>query len=107
MGGNVEGGLQAMERMAEQSERARQIIQRLEDFAAARDAAARGEPGADHRGGQRVAMGGVGSCVGLETDIAADAVEAFIDKVQIQQVLLNLMRTPSRRWWAWSGARSP
>lgn len=92
-GGNVEGGLQAMERMAEQSERARQIIQRLRDFARKRETQRRVESLArtiEEASG--LAMVGVGSGVRLEIDIAADAVEAFIDKVQIQQVLLNLMR---------------
>ena len=92
-GGNVEGGLQAMERMAEQSERARQIIQRLRDFARKRETQRRVENLArtiEEASG--LAMVGVGSGVRLEIDIAADAVEAFIDKVQIQQVLLNLMR---------------
>ena len=92
-GGNVEGGLQAMERMAEQSERARQIIQRLRDFARKRETQRRVENLArtiEEASG--LALVGVGSGVRLEIDLAADAVEAFIDKVQIQQVLLNLMR---------------
>lgn len=92
-GGNVEGGLQAMERIAEQSERARQIIQRLRDFARKRETERRVESltrTIEEASG--LALVGVGSGVRLEIDVAADAVEAFIDKVQIQQVLLNLMR---------------
>jgi two-component system sensor kinase FixL len=92
-GGNVEGGLQAMERVAEQSERARRIIQGLRDFARKRETQRRVESLArtiEEASG--LALVGVGSGVRLELDIAADAAEAFIDKVQIQQVLLNLMR---------------
>ena len=39
-----------------------------------------------------IALAGVGQRLKLEIRIAEDASEAMIDKIQIQQVLLNLMR---------------
>ncbi len=91
--GNLEGGLAAMERIAEQSERARQIIRRLRDFASKRETERRVENLAKTiEEASALALVGAGSGLRLEIRIAEDATEAVIDKVQIQQVLFNLMR---------------
>ncbi|HTW28939.1 MAG TPA: PAS domain S-box protein [Acetobacteraceae bacterium] len=91
--GNSEQALQALERIAEQAERARMIIQRLRDLV---------RKGETERGveslvktieaASALALAGVGHRLKLELRIADDATEAVIDKVQVQQVLLNLIR---------------
>ncbi len=91
--GNEDSALAAMERVAEQSERARQIIARLRDFVRKQETERRVENLAKTvEEASALALVGAGTSVRLEIRIAGDATEAFIDKVQIQQVLFNLMR---------------
>ncbi len=89
--GNQQGAELAMERVAEQADRARQIIQRL------RDLVKKGEPERRVESLLRtieeataLALVGVGQGLKLDIYVDGDAAEAVIDK--IQQVLLNLMR---------------
>jgi two-component system, LuxR family, sensor kinase FixL len=91
--GNQHGAQQAMERITEQADRARQIIQRL------RDLARKGEPERQPESLLRtieeasaLALIGIGQGLKLTIDVDGSAAEAVIDKIQIQQVLLNLMR---------------
>lgn len=84
---------QGLERVAEQAERARQIIERLR-FMVRKDESER-RPESLHRTiHEATALGLVGVGPGLKLGIAVDpnAEEVVIDKVQIQQVLLNLIR---------------
>ncbi len=91
--GNQAGGIQAIERVAEQSERARQIIRRLRELVKKGDAERRIESlPVTIEEASALALAGVGSALKLDIRVADDAVEAVIDKIQIQQVLLNLMR---------------
>ena len=91
--GNHSGAWQAMERVGAQADRARQIIQRLRDFARKGEAEKRVEslPRTIEEA-SALALVGVGQEVSLHIRVADEAAEAVIDKVQIQQVLLNLMR---------------
>ena len=91
--GNQQGARQAMERVAEQADRAQQIIQRL------RDLVKKGEPERRVESLLRtieeasaLALVGVGRGLKLDIDVDGNAAEGVIDKIQIQQVLLNLMR---------------
>src|SRR5262249_46080252 len=85
---------EAMEKAADQALRAGQIIRRLRDFVARGESERRGErgrkvvaeAGARGRGGRKEQGGGIR----FQFDPAIDLVLA--DKVQIQQVLLNLIR---------------
>ena len=91
--GSVGAAAQAVERVAEQAERARQIIQRLRDLV---------RKGSTERHNENLmtiieeasgfALAGAGRDLKLDIRVAADATEAVVDKVQIQQVLMNLMR---------------
>ncbi len=91
--GKQEAALQAMGRIAEQAERARQIIQRLRTMARKGETEHRPEDLAKTiEEASALALIGVGSGLKLEIHVAPDAAAAVIDKVQIQQVLLNLMR---------------
>ena len=91
--GNHSGAWQAMERVGAQADRARQIIERLRDFARKGEAEKRVEslPRTIEEA-SALALVGVGQEVRLHIRVADEAAEAVIDKVQIQQVLLNLMR---------------
>ena len=91
--GNQQAAQGAIERIAEQADRARQIIQRL------RDLVRKGETERRVEGvlttieeASALALVGIGQGVRLQIRVADDAAEAVIDKIQIQQVLLNLMR---------------
>ncbi len=91
--GTQDGVQQAMEGIADQADRARQIIRRL------RDLTRKGEPERRVEALPKVieeavavALAGVGRGLKLDIRLAEDAAEAVIDKVQIQQVLLNLLR---------------
>jgi two-component system sensor kinase FixL len=91
--GNQQGVQNAIERITEQGNRAQQIVQRLRDFVNKRETERRVESvlkTIEEASG--LALIGVGQ--GLKLDIRVDdsATEAVIDKIQIQQVLLNLMR---------------
>jgi two-component system, LuxR family, sensor kinase FixL len=91
--GNQQGVEQAMERIAEQGNRAQQIIKRLRDFVNKRATERRTESlfkTIEEAIG--LALIGVGQDVRLDIRVDAGAAEAVIDRVQIQQVLLNLIR---------------
>jgi two-component system, LuxR family, sensor kinase FixL len=91
--GNQDAALRAIDRVAEQGERASQIVRRLRDLVR--------KEAAEHRPesvpvtieeASAIALAGAGQRLKLEIRVAEDAAEAVIDKIQIQQVLLNLMR---------------
>jgi two-component system sensor kinase FixL len=91
--GNSEGALHAIGLVAEQSDRAGQIIRRLRGLVRKGDAERRAENvrvTIEEAGA--LAQLGAGERLRLEIHVADDAAEAIIDKIQIQQVLLNLMR---------------
>jgi two-component system, LuxR family, sensor kinase FixL len=91
--GNQQGVQQAMERIAEQGERAQQIIQRLRDFVSKRATERQAESlSKTIEEASGLALIGVGRDLMLDIRVADDAAEALIDKIQIQQVLLNLIR---------------
>ena len=84
----------AMDKAAEQSLRAGQIIRRLRDFVARGETERRVESVTEAgRGGERAGAGrrqGARRARAFQFDPALDLVLA--DKVQIQQVMLNLIR---------------
>lgn len=91
--GNPAAAQQAVERIAEQADRARQIIQRLRDLVKKGGTEKRVEsllPTIEEVG--TLALLGAGPGLKLDIRVDNDAAEAVIDKIQIQQVLLNLMR---------------
>ena len=91
--GNQAAGQQAIERVAEQSDRARQIIRRLRDLVKKTDSEKQRESvPVTIEEATALALVGVGQGLRLEIRVADDAAEAVIDKIQIQQVLINLMR---------------
>ncbi len=91
--GNQAGGQQAIDRVAEQSERARQIIRRLRELARKGESEQKVENvPVTIEEASALALAGIGQGLKLEILVADDATEAVIDKIQIQQVLLNLMR---------------
>ncbi len=91
--GNQSAGQQAIERVAEQAERARQIIRRLRDLAKKSNSEHLRESVAiTIEESSALALAGVGQGLNLDISVADDATEAVIDKIQIQQVLINLMR---------------
>ncbi len=91
--GNQQGAQQALERIAQQAGRAQQIIQRLREFVRKGETQRRVESLARTiEEASTLALIGAGQGVKLDIKVADDAAEAVIDKVQIQQVLLNLIR---------------
>jgi two-component system sensor kinase FixL len=91
--GNVGGAQPVIERVAEQAGRARAIVQRLREMVRTGTAERRLENLAKTiEEATALSLVGVGHELSLEIRVAADAGEAFIDRIQIQQVLLNLMR---------------
>ncbi len=91
--GNRQGAEVAMERIAEQAERARQIIQRLRNLAKKDVGERRVENlSAVIEEASALALVGIGQGLKLSIQVAAGAAEAVIDKIQIQQVLFNLIR---------------
>lgn len=91
--GNQEGASQVLERIAEQIERARKIIQQLRDFVSKRETERRIENLKEviEQASSLALIDGNGG-VNMEIVVDDDAAEALIDKIQIQQVLLNLIR---------------
>jgi two-component system sensor kinase FixL len=91
--GNQQGADRAMDLTVEQADRARRIVQRLRDAVRKGNTEKRVEslPQAIEEA-SALALAGVGQAVKLDIHVATDAAEAVIDKIQIQQVLLNLMR---------------
>jgi two-component system, LuxR family, sensor kinase FixL len=91
--GNRQGAELAMERIAEQADRARQIIQRLRNLATKNEGERRVESLTTViEEASALALVGIGQGLKLNIEVAAVAAEAVIDKIQIQQVLLNLIR---------------
>ncbi len=91
--GRQEAALQAMDRITEQADRARQLIQRLRAMVRKGETEQRREDLTKIiEEASALALVGVGSGLKLEIHVAPDAAAAVIDKIQIQQVLLNLMR---------------
>jgi two-component system sensor kinase FixL len=90
--GNQAAAQQAMQKVVEQGDRARQIIQRIRDHVSKRATEKQVESllGTIEEA-SALAMVGVHG-LKLKIQVDEDAREAVIDKIQIQQVLLNLMR---------------
>jgi two-component system sensor kinase FixL len=92
--GRPEEATAAAQKASDQVRRAGEIIRRLRDFVRRNDGEKRLEPLAVVIE-EATALGFAGMKslgVHIELRIAPDAAEAFIDKVQIQQVLVNLIR---------------
>lgn len=91
--GNVSGIRTALERIGEQSDRAQQIVGRLREFVRKGEVARRLEdlPKAIEEV-NAIALVGVGRDFKIEFRFDPEASQAWIDKVQVQQVLFNLMR---------------
>ena len=93
----VSGGAnltEVIEKAARQVERAGQIIRRLRDFVEKRETA-RGLEDVNALVKDAIVLGMVGTApagVKLDTRLAADPAQVLVDRVQIQQVLINLMR---------------
>lgn len=88
-----EAAMQALEKTFAQADRARQIIQRLRELVRKGETERRAEdlPKTIEEAGA-LALLGVSPEPRLEIQVDAGAATAVIDKIQIQQVLLNLMR---------------
>lgn len=81
-------------RVAEQTERAGEIIRRLRGFVAKREPERRMQPLNDAIG-EAIALSLIGTIDGgvrLKSEFAAALPAVLIDKVQIQQVMINLLR---------------
>ncbi len=84
---------EAIERIGEQADRAHSIIQGLHGFVKKEARPRRVESLVTIiQEISALALVGTGRSMNLDLQIAADATHAYIDKVQIQQVLLNLLR---------------
>ena len=91
--GNQQAALQAVDRIEDQGDRARQIIRRLRDQVTKREPERRVESlSKTIEEASSLALLGIGQGLKLDIRVDDDADEAVIDKVQIQQVLLNLVR---------------
>ena len=91
--GNQQAALQAVDRIADQGDRARQIIRRLRDQVTRREPERRVESlSKTIEEASSLALLGIAQGLKLNIRVDDDADEAVIDKVQIQQVLLNLVR---------------
>jgi two-component system sensor kinase FixL len=91
--GNQQDAQRVIDRIAEQADRARQIIQRLRDFVRKGETVRRVESLARTiEEASALALVGIGQGLKLDIRVESDAAEAVIDKIQIQQVLINLMR---------------
>jgi two-component system, LuxR family, sensor kinase FixL len=91
--GNLDSTRQAIERVAEQAERAAQIVQRLRAFVRKGETERTAEDLPQTvQEAIALALVGVGQGIKLNVNFAAEATDVVIDKVQIQQVLFNLMR---------------
>jgi signal transduction histidine kinase len=85
---------EALQKGAEQVTRASQVIQRLRQFVKKADGQRSGEDVRQviEETTALALLGAEGRGVRLELDFASDTPLVFVDKVQIQQVLLNLIR---------------
>ena len=84
-----------LERIADQGDRARQIIRRIRDHVVKRETDRRIENHTIEEA-SGLALLGVGQGLKLEIRVDDDAKQAVIDKVQIQQVLVNLVRNAAQ-----------
>jgi len=91
--GNLPAAQDAMEKVVQQGDRARQIIQRIRDHVHKREPERKIENlTATIEEARDLAQTGIGAGFDLTIDVDPEATEAVIDRVQIQQVLLNLIR---------------
>jgi two-component system sensor kinase FixL len=91
--GDQFGARRAVERIAEQAGRAREIVRRHRELARQASTERRIENLPETiEEASALALPGVDDGLKLEIQVDDDASEAVIDKVQIQQVLMNLMR---------------
>lgn len=92
--GEVAKADEALQRGVEQVTRASQVIQRLRQFVKKADSECRPEDVRQviEEAAALALLGAEGRGVHLEMDFAPDTPLVFIDKVQVQQVLLNLIR---------------
>lgn len=92
-GGKAELALAAMDRVLDQAERARQIVQRLRDLVRKGETEKRVENLARTiEEASALALVGIGERIHLDIRVEDDAGFVVIDKVQIQQILINLIR---------------
>lgn len=91
--GKVPNGLEGCERAAAQIARAGEVIKRLRDFVAKGASETRNEDlGQVLREAAELALLGKAGLIEVEFDIPAEATSAVIDKIQIQQVVVNVVR---------------
>jgi two-component system sensor kinase FixL len=91
--GRAEDALRATEKASEQADRARQIIQRISAHVKRQQTEKRVEAlRSTIEDASSLAMLSTKQSVRLEIHVTEGASEAFIDKIEIQQVLLNLVR---------------
>jgi two-component system sensor kinase FixL len=88
---------EALEKAGEQAQRAGQIIRRLRDFVEKRDSK-RTEENINAIAEDAIALGLVGAKaidIKVRTEFAPDSPPVLVDRVQIQQVMVNLLRNAS------------
>jgi len=91
--GNLDAVQKSLERALQQGARARQIIDRIRDHLNKREMERKVESvSRTIEEARSLALPGVEESLKLEVFVDEEASEAYIDKIQIQQVLLNLMR---------------
>ncbi len=91
--GDVQGAQAAIERISEQAERARQIVQRLRELVRKEETERKTESLSKViEEASALALVGIGPELKLGIRVAEDATEAVIDRIQIHQVLVNLIR---------------
>jgi two-component system sensor kinase FixL len=91
--GNISAAQQAMEKVVEQGDRARQIIQRIRDHVRKREMERQPEGLLKTiEEACALALVGIDQDLNLKISVNEDAREGVIDRIQIQQVLLNLIR---------------
>lgn len=91
--GDVLSAQAAIERISEQAERARQIVQRLRELVRKEETERKTESLSKViEEASALALVGIGPELKLGIRVAEDATDAVIDRIQIQQVLVNLIR---------------
>lgn len=95
--GDVSGAQAAIERISEQAERTRQIVQRLRELVRKEETERKTEGLSKViEEASALALVGIGPELKLGIHVAEDAAEAVIDRIQIQQVLVNLIRNAAQ-----------